>query len=190
MSGDVSSFETSFTAIASIVGASAWLAPYCYKKFSKPIVKAKLISRFENAGSFNNKPCLMHFMALNIISLKKCFNLKETKISISYTGSADRYTGELFWARKNQWVDSEDNKLVLSILPEETLLFTGVLPEEKSVKLYLTFKVDKAELVEFEDISITFIEQSGHECSVVIKSSDLNPNQILWDDRVWKKLNT
>ena len=189
MSSGVNLFITYFGACAGIVGASAWLAPYVYKKIAKPNVRVKLISKFENIGKFNNKPCLMHFMALNTISLNKCFNLKDVKLSISYSGSNDRYTGEMFWARVNQWVNSKNEKLELSIEPEETLLYIGTIPEEKNVKLYLLFKVDKAELSEFEDLKITFIEQSGHESVVVIKRSDINPNQILWDDRIWKKVN-
>lgn len=190
MSSEVNLFITYFGACAGIIGASAWLAPYVYKKIAKPIIKVKLMSRLENIGVFNDSPCLMHFMALNIISLNKCFNLKDVKLSISYNGSNDRYTGKMFWARVNRWVNSENEKLELSIVPEETLLFTGTIPEEKSVKLYLLFKVDKAELSEFDELKITFIEQSGHESDVVIKASDINPDQMLWDDRIWQKINT
>ena len=63
--------------IAGLIGASAWLAPWVYKKFTKPALKGRVVSHFENAGKFNSKKCLMHFLALNVISLNRCFNIKK-----------------------------------------------------------------------------------------------------------------
>jgi hypothetical protein len=125
-------------------------------------------------------------MTLNFISLNKSFNIKKVNILLSYKNGDNKYVGELYWIRQNKWTDSNKNKITLNIEPEDTLLFTGTLPEGITKKLYLTFKVDKAELEEFEEMSLTFIEQSGHRSTVIIKS----PDQILWDDRIWRKENT
>ncbi|MFV1977144.1 MAG: hypothetical protein ACC651_15485 [Candidatus Scalindua sp.] len=186
MAGDTNSWVSYFGAISGLIGASAWLAPWVYQKFTKPIIEAKIVSKFENTGKSRSTPCLMHFLALNIISLRRSFNIKDTNISVTYKDKKDKYTGTLFWARKNEWAGPNGERLTLNILPEDTLPFVGTIPKDITRKIYLTFKVDKAELEEFEEIDITFIEQSGCQSKVSIKSNMIDPDQILWDDRIWK----
>jgi hypothetical protein len=171
---------------AVLIAASAWLAPWVYRKFTKPTLKGRLISHFENKGEFNSKPCLMHFLAINIISLKRSFNIKETKISVRYKGSTDSYTGTLFWARKNEWAGPNNERLTLIIKPEDTLPFVGTIPNDITKTIYLTFKVDKAELQEIDEITLTFNEQSGCSSKILISSELIDGNQTLWDDRIWQ----
>jgi len=66
----------------SIAVVLAWLAPWVYSKSRKPKIKGKLISNFSNKGRFNNQDCIMHFMAINIISLNKPFHISD--VSYNY----------------------------------------------------------------------------------------------------------
>jgi hypothetical protein len=185
MAGSTSSWFSDLGAIAGLIGATAWLAPWVYQKFTKPSIEGRLISKFENAGKFKETDCLMHFLALNLISLDKEFNIKETNISVKYKDSPDTYSGSLFWARANEWAGPKDERLSLNILPEQSLPFLNSLPKNTTVKVYLTFSVDKAKLEEFEKITITFVEHSKHESKLVINSNDIISDQMLWDDRIW-----
>ena len=174
-------------AITGIIGASAWLAPWVYKKLSKPNLKGRIISHLENKGESNSKQCLMHFLALNVISLNRPFNIKCTDITVKYKKSSDCYNGKLFWARKNEWA-LDEKRLRLSIQAEDTLPFFGTIPQDVTKKIYMTFKVDKAELEEFERIVIVFTEQSGHKSTVEIDRQLIDADQMLWDDRIWKDI--
>ncbi len=49
----------------------------------------------------------------------------------------------------------------------------------------MTFRVDKAELEEFEKIVIVFTEESGHKSTVEISKQWIDGDQMLWDDRIW-----
>lgn len=185
MAGSATSWFSDIGAFAGIIGATAWLAPLVYEKFTKPSIEGRLISKFDNEGKFKDSNCLMHFLALNLISLKKSFSIKETQISVKYKDSQDTYSGSLFWARINEWRGPDGKLLNLKILPEQSLPFLSTLPKNTATKVYLTFRVDKAKLEEFEELTITFIEHSNHTSKLVIKSEDIEPDQMLWDDRIW-----
>ncbi|MDD2747356.1 MAG: hypothetical protein PHG39_07375 [Acidithiobacillus ferrooxidans] len=183
---DINGWLNNIVAFSGPIGAAAWLAPWVYKRFSRPSLKGRLVSHFENAGNFNGKNCLMHFLAINVISLNRCFNIKDTQISVRYKSTAINYKGELFWARKNEWTDTNRERIKLKVQPEDTLLFVGTIPQDVTKKIYLTFRVDKAELEEFDEITLIFNEQSGCSSTVSIKSESIDGSQILWDDRIWE----
>ena len=186
MCSDISSWVTYFGAVSGVIGASAWLAPWAYSKFSKPTLKARTLSLFANSGKFNNKNCLLYFLALNITSLKKCFNIDTIQISVTYEKNSVKYLGEVHWARKNEWAGPSGERLSLDILPENTLPFIGTLPKNITKKVYLTFNVDKADLEDFKEIELIFIEQSSHSCKIIIKNENIKEHQLIWDDRIWK----
>lgn len=188
MCADINGWINSLVAISGPIGASAWLAPWVYKKFSRPSLKGRLVSHFENAGEFNGKKCLMHFLAINVISLNRCFNIKDTQISVRYKGAITNYNGELFWARVNIWAGPRQERLALRVQPEETLPFVGTIPQDITKTVYLTFRVDKAELEEFDKIDIIFNEQSGCCSTISIRSASIDGGQILWDDRIWENV--
>ena len=52
----------------------------------------------------------------------------------------------------------------------------------------MTFRVDKAELEEFEKIKIVFTEESGRKSTVIIDKQSIDGDQMLWDDRIWKDI--
>jgi len=185
MAGEISICASNFGTIIGIIGASAWLAPWVYQKLTKPIIRAKLISHFENKGEFNSTPCLLYFLTLNITSLGRNFNIKDTNISITYKNKLDKYTGKLFWARKHSWVGPDNKRLALNIPPEDTLPFVGTISKDITRNIYMTFGVDKAELDEIDDIQITFVEQSGCKSNVLIDFDMVDNDQMLWDDRIW-----
>ncbi len=187
MADNVTSWFSDLGTIAGIIGASAWLSPLVYEKFTKPIVEGRLISHFSNKGKFKESECLLNFLAINLISLKKSFNIKETKISVRYKGGKDIYSGSLFWARKNSWTLADGGNVSLNISPEHALPFLSTLPKNITTRVYLTFRVDKAELEEFDEIVITFIDHSKHESKIVINFSEINGDQMLWDDRIWEE---
>lgn len=172
--------------LLSLVGASAWLAPYVYRKLTRPSLKGKLVSLFANSGSFNQQRCLLYFVALNVISLHRHFNIKETQITIRYKSSANEYSGKLYWARTNHWVTSRDEHIKLIVPPEEMLPFVGTIPPNMTKKIYATFRVDKAELEDIEELKIIFVEESGKKSTVSIKQSAINEDLLLWDDRIWQ----
>jgi hypothetical protein len=185
-----SELTNNIATIAGLVGASAWLSPWVYKKLTKPELKGRVVSHFGNAGEFNSKKCLMYFVALNVISLNRCFNIKNTDISVKYRSSPDTYHGKLFWARKNEWAGPKNERLRLEIQAEDTLPFVGTLPQDVTKKVYITFKVDKVELEEFEKIAIVFTEESGHKSTVEINNQSIDGDQMLWDDRIWIEISS
>ena len=130
----------------------------------------------------------MHFLALNVISLNRCFNIKSTEISVKYKSASDSYNGKLFWARKNVWASQNNKRLRLEIQAEDTLPFVGTIPQDITKKIYMTFRVDKAKLEEFEKIVIVFTEESGRKSTIAIDKHSIDGDQMLWDDRIWKDL--
>jgi len=130
----------------------------------------------------------MHFLALNVISLNRCFNIKDSQIAVRYKSASDNYNGKLFWARKNEWSGPNQERLRLTILAEDTLPFVGTIPQDVTKRIYMTFKVDKAELEEFEEIVIVFNEESGCKSTIVIDKKSIDGDQVLWDDRIWEHL--
>ena len=169
------------------IGAAAWFAPWVFKKLSKPSLEGKLVSHYENSGTFNGEPCLMHFLAINVISLGGNFNIKNIQISLTYKGSSSIYEGDLFWARQNLWVNRAGDYFELRLQPEDTLPFVGTMPQDITKKIYLTFRVDKATLEDFQEIQINFIDHSNVQ-SVIKVEHPINGDQILWDDRIWKRI--
>ena len=176
--------------IAGLIGASAWLAPWVYQKLAKPKIAGKMISFVETTGSLNQSDCLLYFVALNLISLNKTFNIKETKISVKYKNHQNIYSGKIYWARLNLWTMAKSSEQYsIKNPPEQSLPFLGTLPANTMVKVYLTFNVDKATLSEFKEITFTFIEYSNIECNLIIKHEDLDEVQMLFDDEIWIPVN-
>lgn len=80
------------TFILSIIGTLSWI-PYLINKFlTRAKIKGRIISDFVNTGTFANKPCMMHFMAFNLISLYKTFNISDINIQIRYKDSTFAFT--------------------------------------------------------------------------------------------------
>ena len=91
---------------------------------------------------------------------------------------------------ENEWVGPNKERLKLMIRPEDTLPFVGTIPQDITRTIYLTFKVDKRELEEFEEITLVFNEQSGSRSTVSFKHELINSDQMLWDDRIWEEISS
>ena len=174
------------TVAASLVGAAAW-TPWFFEWFAKSQLKARMVSQLDNSGTFAKKPCLLYFRAFSIVSLHKTFNISDVEIKVTYRDSDNAYSGTWIWARTDisRWKhDGKTYKCIVS--PEDTLPYIGSLPKNQSKTVYLFFKVDKAELEEINELALRFIEQSGHVQDVIIKSEDVDSEQMIWDDRIWE----
>jgi|GEM_PF-850653 len=174
--------------LVSLVAASAWF-PYIHEKFfSKASLQGKLISNFPNVGEFNQKKGIMHFLAINVVSLNGCFNIKSVIIKVKYKNESTVYIGKQCWAVRNEWTNRSGHKLRLNIQPEDSLLYIGTIPQNVTKVIYLTFFVDKAEITEFDEIIIEITECRGNSSNFVFTGSSMDGDQMLWDDRIWKKV--
>jgi hypothetical protein len=183
------SWITAITLAASVVGAAAW-TPWLYEWLAKPILKARMISQVDNQGTFQSgPPCLLHFRAFSIVSLRKAFNIADVEIKVTYRGPADSYSGTWFWARTDlsRWTHGgRQYKCIIS--PEDALPYIGSLPKNQTKTVYLLFKVDKAELQEIDELALRFVEQSGHLQDIIVKSEDVHDEQMVWDPRIWEEV--
>lgn len=180
----------SVTFTLAAVGAMAWAAPWVFKKFTKPQLKGRIISMLDNKGTYRGEPCLLNFIALNVVSLHKTFNIADVEVEVVYEGSAEPYSGHWGWVRPDmsEWVDSNGAKYRCHITPEDTLPYVGSLPTNKTKTVYLFFTVDKDELAKIEKLTIRLIEHTGLVQDIVVESDDLKPNQLVWDYRIWQEI--
>lgn len=164
--------------VMSFIGALAWL-PWIVDIIAKPKLKCRLISHFENFGSYNGQPGTLYFVALNVISLRKPFHIRDTRVSV------DGRAGNLYWARFSKWCGPNNEALTLLINPEDTLPFAGTIPQDITKTIYMTFKVDGPESKPFGQIDIVLIAHSGNQETITIRNKEINGDQILWDDQIW-----
>jgi hypothetical protein len=181
------------TLFISLIGASAWAAPYVYEKFfSNPTLHGKLVSFYSNSGTSLGNNCQIYFLALNVTSLHNDFNVKDTNIKVSYKNGSTEYEGNITWYRRNSWIgpDAEDGNITLDIEPEDFLLYIGTIPQNITKKIYVTFSIDKAEPSVIDKIKIDIKAHDGNTAHLVFSGDSLKEEEMLFDDRIWRKLSS
>lgn len=177
----------SWETVIAIVGALAWV-PWIYEKLTPAKLYGSLISNLSNQGTFNTKFGTLHFLKLSISCINKNFNVVDCSIKIKYFNNEKKYDGSIFWARTSRWsMDPQGRVTKNLVIPNEEFLgFVNMLEKDKSVFYYLTFIVEKNTLEEFEEINIKLKNPQGKEKYIKFKSSELNPDKILFDDKIWQ----
>jgi hypothetical protein len=173
--------------ILAIIGALAWI-PWIYDKATPSKIYGHLISNVMNQGNFNNKDGTLHFIKLSLTCMNKNFNVHKTTIRVKYINNDTWYNGKTFWARRSSWViDPTQNISKQLVIPNEDFLgFTNMFEKDKSKFYYLTFLVEKDILEEFEIIGIDFEDPNGTTRTVEFRSENIDTNNILFDDSIWR----
>lgn len=171
--------------ILGLIGALAWI-PWLFDKFTPAKLYGNVISQFANQGTFNNSPGVLHYLKLSLTCINKNYNIKEIRIQVKYTNDERWYNGEIFWARTSTWVMADNiTRKQLTIPNTEFLGFTNILEVDKSRYYYLTFMTEKEQIQEFEIIRISFYDFKGKHEDIIFNATQINENNILWDDSIW-----
>lgn len=176
------------TLLISLVGASAWLAPFVYEKFSKVKLVGKVIScisldsitmtnndsgKVVGAGTF-------YLYKLSISSLGRNFYPKDLKIKVRYD-DGKLYDGRVFVPRN---INTNYNGVPHKVSPPRNLLFPNVciFQKDSAQHLYIPFLVDRASKGEVEKVHFNFIDFKGISSEIEIDFTEIDDGLLVFEE--------
>ena len=176
--------------IIGFIGALAWL-PQIIEWSLKPKLDAKITSQYENAGYFLNDTVrgTIVVQKLTLFSKNKDFFNKSIKVFLKFPDREKEVEAKIIVARKLSFTFPENGELVkrnLNINTNEYLLHISVFPKNASIVAYLIFKLNFSVKSNYEYIRYEFISFKGKELEIVIPASEIEANELIHDDNIWK----
>ncbi|HFG2029794.1 TPA: hypothetical protein ACGF6R_003582 [Vibrio cholerae] len=180
--------KETLTLVVSIIGASAWLAPYVYEKMKKSKLVGKAISciSIDDMTMTDNQTGkvvsagVFYLYKLSISSLGSNFHPKDVAISVKYKDGV-QLTGKIFVPRN---INSNINGVAHKISPPRELLFPNVCVFQKDTAqhVYMPFVVDRATKELVNAVSFKFVDFSGHESVIEIDFTKIDSGQLMYDE--------
>jgi hypothetical protein len=170
-----------------IVGALSW-TPQLYDILRPAQLSAKLISKFENEGTFNGRPGTLHFVKLVLCSSYQPYQVKDLTIRIKYSDESSPRPAKWQWARFSSWTMPDGTKKTLKLQPDSFLGFRTNLPKDEAVVSYLTFFSDKRPVADFDWLELCITQYDGTTKTIRVNQTD--PGQLLFDDSIWTEAKT
>jgi len=168
-------------AIIGLIAAGAWI-PFFFNIFKKAKIKLKPIFYLNNKVQVKGEWQVVNFIELSIISLNKNYNLNKVEVNIKYKNEKTLYNGDIFCANnikfKLDHYYADGNKKqedkIFDIPRNLYLQYMYVFPKDKPITCFLLFKIDKANIIDFEYIEIVFYDFKNRKKINYIKFSDID----------------
>ncbi|MFS1892410.1 hypothetical protein [Vibrio lentus] len=174
--------------IVSIVGASAWLAPYFYEKFKKAKLVGKVISciTLDDMTSTDNvsgeliSAGVFYLYKLSVSSLGKNFHPKDVAINVTYQ-DGQSVVGKISVPRN---ITTNVNGVPHRIAPPRELLFPNicVFQKDKAQHVFMPFNVDRATKGIVEKVVFRFKDFNGYESEIEIDFKKIDNGQLMYEE--------
>jgi hypothetical protein len=170
------------TTVLAIVGALSW-TPQLYDMLRPAQLSAKLVSKFENEGTFNGRPGTLHFVKIAICSSRHPCQIKDLTLQVKYVDELLPRPAKWQWTHFSSWTMPDGTKRVLRLQPDSFLGFRTTLPKDEAVVSYLTFFSDKRPVTDFDWFELGITQYDGTTKTIRLNRPD--PEQLLFDDAIW-----
>ncbi|MFH1005738.1 MAG: hypothetical protein V1781_09665 [Bacteroidota bacterium] len=161
------------------------------EKIGKSKIDIKIVSLvYAPNQTYTNRSCNLtingigYFLKINLTVLHKDFYQKNLIIYVKYP-TRDNYIKSEIFVPSNYSITLENNRLTLNIDKSKLLQFNSIIPKNKITSNYVTFIVDKANYEDFESIKFEFIDFSFKTREFIIKRSEMDFNNILFENEIW-----
>ena len=176
-------FKINWGLLLTILGVIAAWAPFLVERFNPVQIKGKLISQYDNIGTFRGEEKALFLFKLNVVSVNQTFNLKDIDIEINFEQNGWIQTTSV---NQRQTFFTLKNKLRKLNVPESSFLnnYTLLKKDEPIVGYVMTttpyFKNDK-----IIEIKFLFKSFDGTTKLLSFKTSEINDIKLLYDDSIW-----
>lgn len=177
-----------WTLLLTILGVIAAWTPFLFEKFNPVKIKGKLISQYDNVGTFRGEAKALFLFKLSVVSLNQTFNLKDIDIDINFEQNGWTHTTSV---NQRQTFFTLENKLRKLNVPESSFLnnYTLFKKDEPIVGYLMTttpfFKNDK-----IAEIKFLFKSFDGKTKTLSFKTAENNDIKLLYDDSIWSISNS
>ena len=169
--------------ILTAIGVIAAWTPFLLEKLSPMKIKGKLVSMYDNIGTWRGEQKALFIFKLSVVSINQSFNLKDVYIDINFRDNGIIHSSSV--NQRNTYF-TLDGKLKKLIVPEGSFLNNLVLlkKDEPAVGYIMTtspiFKNDKI-------IELIFIFRSYKKAAkkLSFKLDKIDESKILYDDSIW-----
>mgnify|MGYP007026482684 CR=1 FL=1 len=172
-----------WTLILSLLGVIAAWVPFLYERLNPVRIKGKLISQYDNVGSFRGEPKALFLFKLSVVSLNQSFDLYDIDVDIKYEKNGWTYNTAV---NQRQTFFTLENKLRKLNLPETAFLNNlSILKKDEPTVGYLmtTSQFNKDDKI--EEIKFVFKSFDEKSKSLSFKSQAIDGSKLLYDDSIW-----
>ncbi len=169
--------------LLTILGVIAAWTPFLFERFNPLKLKGKLVSLYENVGTFRGEEKALFLFKLSVVSLNQSLNLKDIDIEINY--ALNGWTHNTSVNQRHTYFTLENKMRKLNV-PESSFLNNYTLFEkDKPIVGYIMtttpfFKNDK-----IVEIKFVFKSFEGTTKSLSFKTTEINDIKLLYDDSIW-----
>ncbi len=174
--------------LLTVLGVAAAWTPFLIERFTPIKIKGKIISQYDNAGTFANESKAIFLFKLSIVSLNQSFDLKDIDVNIKYQKNG--------WT-KNKSVNQRstyftlENQLKKLNVPESSFLNNiSYLKKDEPVVGYLLTTSPFLPNDQITEIEFIFESFRGKRESLLFKSEESNSLKMLYDDSIWVKVDS
>jgi len=176
------------TLIISIIGASAWLAPYAYDKLKTIELVGKLVSIIviddmetkDNTTGTVVSAGILYIFKLSITALGGNFHPKSVETDVTYEDGT-KLRGKILIPRN---IHTDVNGVLNKIAPPRELLFPNicVFQEGTAQHVYMPIAVDRATKGVVKKVKFWFTDFKGRTNSVEIDFDKINQGELMFEE--------
>lgn len=172
-----------WTLILTFLGVIAAWVPFLYDRLNPVRIKGKLISQYDNVGTFRGEQKALFLFKLSVVSLNQSFDLNDIDVDIKFEKNGWTHNTSI---NQRQTFFTLENKLRKLNIPESAFLNNlSILKRDEPTVGYLMttstfFKDDK-----ISEIIFVFKSFDEKTKSLSFKSQTINDSKLLYDDSIW-----
>jgi hypothetical protein len=180
---DSKKFKMDWTLLLTLLGVIAAWTPFLFEKLKPVQIRGKLISQYDNVGTFRGESKALFLFKLSVVSVNQTFDLKDIDIDIKYEKNGWTHNSSV---NQRQTFFTLENKLRKLNVSESSFLnnYSMLKKDEPTVGYLMTtspfFKDDK-----ITELKVLFKSFNGKTKSLSFKSEEIDETKLLFDDSIW-----
>jgi hypothetical protein len=180
-------FQTkwNWTLILTFLGVIAAWVPFLYERLVSTSIEGKIISQYDNLGTFQGKPATMFIFKLGVIAINKSYNVKDIDVDIQY----EKYG----WTHNTSVSQREtfftlDNKVKRLTVPQQEFLNNlTILKKDEPVVGYI-FVATPLINEKIVEVKFIFNSFSGKKKVLSFNQNNIDSTKLFYDDSIWQPM--
>lgn len=174
--------------IFTILGVIAAWIPFLYERFVPTVVKGKMISMYDNVGTFSGEPRVLFLFKISVVSLNQSFDLQDIDIDIRFLKAGWVHASSINQRSLHFTLEGKVRKLNV---PESAFLNNlAIIRKDEPVVGYICTTTPVINDDKITEIKFIFKSYSGNEKYLTFTMDSLDATKLHYDDSIWTVTDT